>query len=262
MRKHVAAVYAFARMGDDIADEALISLPDSPLISPPDSPLISPPDSPLISPPAPLLVGEGSRTMTVEERLAMLAHLDGIVDGAAHGGDPIFVAVQNTIVEKKLDRECFHRLIEAFRRDVNFVPMKSWADVLEYCSYSANPVGDIILQLAGDATDESIAYSNDVCTALQITNFLQDRSLDMQRGRDYLPLAIPEVISRTRKLFERGERVTSYVRSVRLKLELKAIVAGGRTMLDACEQTNIEVERPKLGWKNAVRMMRYFFSNQ
>ncbi|MBI2793358.1 MAG: squalene/phytoene synthase family protein [Ignavibacteria bacterium] len=200
LRKHVAAVYAIARMGDDIADE------------------------------------HGDKN--VDERMAALDFLDSIVDGTDPRDEPVFVAVQHTIKTCRLSPSLFHRLFEAFRRDAaggKNVAYGTWDAVLEYCRYSANPVGEIILSLSGSATPQAIDYSNDVCTALQITNFLQDREVDMSRGRNYVPLTVEETIYRTRLLFKRGRQVVRCVPSLRLKMELKAIIAGGETMLDKIE---------------------------
>lgn len=204
LRKHVAAVYAIARMGDDIADE--------------------------------------HADQKLEERMAALDLLDSVVDGADPRDEPVFIAVQHTIKSFRLHPSLFHRLFEAFRRDaaggLNVV-FGTWNEVLEYCHYSANPVGEIILSLSGSATPQAIAYSNDVCTALQITNFLQDRDLDMSRGRNYVPLTIEETVQRTRLLFRRGRNVIRCVPSLRLKIELKAIVGGGETILDKIDKSNL-----------------------
>lgn len=202
MRRHVAAVYAIARMGDDIADEH----PD----------------------------------VSLQKKLEALDHLDSIVDGADPHGEPVFIAVQHTIQVCSLDPSLFHRLFEAFRRDAaggQNVVFGTWDDVREYCHYSANPIGEIILSLAHCATPEAVSYSNDVCTALQITNFLQDRNLDLLRGRNYVPLTIGETVQRTRQLFRRGRNVIRCVHSYRLKLDLRAVVSGGEAILDKIEQS-------------------------
>lgn len=202
MRRHVAAVYAIARMGDDIADEH----PD----------------------------------VSLRKKLEALDNLDSIVDGADPHGDPVFIAVQHTIQSYRIDPSLLHRLFEAFRRDAaggQNVVFDTWDDVREYCHYSANPIGEIILRLAHSATPEAISYGNDICTALQITNFLQDRNTDLLRGRNYVPLTIGETIQRTRQLFRRGRKVIRCVHSYRLKLELRAVVSGGEVVLDKIEQS-------------------------
>ena len=82
----------------------------------------------------------------------------------------------------------FDDLLSAFRQDVTTTRYETWDDVLDYCRRSANPVGRLVLGIAG-VEDEALATSSDaVCTALQLTNFWQDLERDWRRGRLYLPL--------------------------------------------------------------------------
>lgn len=212
MRSHITAVYAVARLGDDIADEDGV-LPN------------------------------------LEARHAALTFLDDAVDGVVDcTGHPILMAVRASMLHCGLPPAPFHRLFEAFRRDLVPANMTSWDDVMDYCTYSANPVGELVLRIAGDATDEAIKASDAVCTALQITNFLQDQSIDLARGRRYLPGSVQEAVDHTRRLFNEGAVVTRHVRSWRLKLELMAIIAGGRWMLRKCEKMGdaLRTTRPRL----------------
>jgi len=87
-----------------------------------------------------------------------------------------------------LPREPFSRLIEANRIDQEKSRYETWGDVVGYCTYSATPVGRLVLGIYGRAGDpELVAWSDDVCTGLQLTNFLQDPPRDLALGRVYLP---------------------------------------------------------------------------
>lgn len=197
LRRHFFSVYAFSRFGDDLGDEPWTNDPD--------------------------------------ERLDALNFLDRALDDPQRtDGHPIFLALHQTIVECHLPLEPFHRLIEAFRRDVRgFVP-SSWSDILDYCSYSANPVGELVLRLDSTPSEEMLKASDAICTALQVTNFLQDLSRDRSIGRNYLPLPLAEVVSRTSALYNDGLAVLDAVQSRRLRWELRMIIAGGITVLNRC----------------------------
>ncbi|MCO6465135.1 MAG: squalene/phytoene synthase family protein [Bradyrhizobiaceae bacterium] len=234
MRQGLAAVYAIARLGDDVADEGMSIATTT-------------------KPPSPI-----SRTpLSQSERLADLAQLDAIVSfDAGHDNHPVFMAVQDTITRHHLPSAPFHRLFEAFRRDVqlsmngNELLFSQWQQVLEYCDYSANPVGELMLRLSADWTDGAKPLSDAICSALQITNFLQDLTVDVPRKRRYIPgmpadvhtnyaeavATLTEARSYTATLFDKGQGITHIPRSWRLRLELKAIIAGGRMMLSRCDE--------------------------
>ncbi|MGH8311317.1 MAG: squalene synthase HpnC, partial [Steroidobacteraceae bacterium] len=151
MRPHVAAVYAFARVADDFADEG---------------------------------------TRSVEERLRLLddwsARLHRHPEHSAHP-EHLFVALHNTIREKHLPVSLLDDLLSAFRQDVTVRRYATWDDLLDYCLRSANPVGRLMLQLYGAAAPGDLARSDAICTALQLVNFWQDVALDWRKGRIYLP---------------------------------------------------------------------------
>lgn len=223
MRKGLAAVYAVARLGDDIADE----LETVSVIDP--------------------------ATGTLVCREHGLQVLDNVVDGTIpHNNNPVFMAIQDTITRHSLPSAPFHRLFEAFRRDASSETtiMRSWDEVYIYCSYSANPVGELMLRLSDDWGPSVKPYSDAVCTALQITNFLQDISVDTARSRHYIPgmptrpmsdlqssrKALHEARSIASELFTYGKAIVHVPRSLRLRLELLAIIAGGRYMLSKCTE--------------------------
>lgn len=210
MRKHLFAIYAFSRLADDIADEPW--------------------------------------TTDDQARLDALEIIQQKLLGRADvSNDPVFIALHHTINVAALPLAPFQRLLTAFRSDVSFIAPTSWEDVLSYCSNSADPVGELFLRLDYEGKEpppDAIAASNAICTALQITNFLQDLGIDLSRGRVYLPLDDAEVIRRTRALFDQGANVVGYVHSWRLRLELRAIIAGGRVMLWMCERRKDRNQRP------------------
>jgi squalene synthase HpnC len=148
LRPHLRAVYGFARLVDILGDEA-----------------------------------EG-------DRLALLDELEREVE-ACYTGDPAWPVMQQlqpTIREFDLPREPFLRLIEANRMDQRISEYETWADLKHYCVHSADPVGRLVLGLLRLADQpELVAASDDVCTGLQLVNFLQDVPRDLALGRIYLP---------------------------------------------------------------------------
>ena len=239
MRPHVAAIYAFARLADDMADE-------------------------------------GNRPAV--DRLADLdgwdARLSAAASGTAPPGGPhpeVFVALRATIEACRLPPSLLHDLISAFRQDVTVTRYATWDDLLDYCRRSANPVGRLVLRVAGHDRPDLDAASDAVCTALQLTNFWQDLAIDWKKGRIYLPArmredagareedlaarrmtpewrrALREAVARTRRLFEAGSPVADGVRG-RLRWELRATWLGGMRILDKLEAADYDVftRRPAL----------------
>jgi squalene synthase HpnC len=148
LRPHLRAIYGFARLVDILGDEV-----------------------------------EG-------DRLAALDELEREVD-ACYGGEPtwpVMRVLEPTIQEFSLPREPFLRLIEANRIDQRISEYETWDDLREYCRHSADPVGRLVLGLLRlDREPELVAASDDVCTGLQLVNFLQDVPRDLELGRIYLP---------------------------------------------------------------------------
>jgi phytoene synthase len=241
MRPHVAAVYAFARTADDFADE-------------------------------------GDRSP--QERLCLLdAWLDRLRAEAASGGTPriddphtpIFVALRHSIGRCNLPLSLFEDLLDAFRQDVTVHRYATFDDLLDYCRRSANPVGRLVLRIAGHDRPALDGASDALCTALQLTNFWQDLVVDWKRGRLYLPAedreavgareadldagrmtaewrrALARMVERTRELFASGRPVADGVGG-RLRFELRATWLGGCRILDRLEQAGFDVfsARPSL----------------
>ncbi len=217
MRRSLTAVYAFARKADDIADE-------------------------------PWTDDSGAR-------LAALSELENAL--TAPTSDPVMVALQDTIGKKRLPLAPFKRLLAAFRSDVEFRAPESWDDVLAYCALSANPVGEIYLRLEygpGEPPQAAIEASDALCTALQVTNFLQDMGVDASRGRVYVPISETEALSKVAILFRRGSAVTRFARSFRTRLELRLIWLGGLIMLRLCAVRTNPHLRPSLSAKTLWRI--------
>src|SRR5207302_11197151 len=125
-----------------------------------------------------------------EARLAALDDLEREVDAAYRGAAtwPVVVELQPTIREFELPREPFLRLIEANRMDQRVSEYETWEDVKHYCVHSADPCGRLVLGVLRRGDDaEAVALSDDVCTGLQLVNFLQDVPRDLALGRVYLP---------------------------------------------------------------------------
>jgi phytoene synthase len=249
MRPHIAAIYAFARAADDFADEddrtpaerlALLSEWEARLGA---------------------SVASGSGVEARAQRLTPSPH-----------ADPVFLALGHTIRAHNLPVGLFEDLISAFRQDVGTNRYATWAEVLDYCRRSANPVGRLVLRVAGHADDRLDRASDAVCTALQLTNFWQDLERDWQKGRLYVPrdvcdrfgareadldahaispswrAALSEVAGRTRRLYDEGRAVCDGP-SGRLRYELRLTWLGGRRILDRLEQNGFDVfsARPTLG---------------
>lgn len=123
------------------------------------------------------------------DRLAQLDEAEREID-RAYGGEPLhplFRALAGTIRACDLPRGPFLRLIEANRRDQVHTDYRTYEELVDYCTLSANPVGELVLHVFGAATPQRIALSDDVCTGLQLVEHWQDVREDAARGRIYLP---------------------------------------------------------------------------
>ncbi len=183
-------------------------------------------------------------------------------DEAEH---PLLRRLQPTLRECELPREPFVRLIEANRADQRVSRYDTWEQLRGYCELSANPVGELVLGVFGQATPSRVARSDEICTALQLTEHCQDVAEDLTRGRVYLPaedlarfgctiadLSGPHAggplrdtlafeCSRARELLARGAPLIGELRGVRERLAVAAFVAGGRAALDAIEHAGFDV---------------------
>ncbi len=138
------------------------------------------------------LADEGEAT--ADERLAALRILDEALEG--HTDHPLVAALRPHMAAHRLDIDCFHRLLSAFSQDVIQHRYDDWSGLLDYCHRSADPVGQLMLQLFASqtgldlASGERLARADALCSALQLINFCQDMAIDWSRGRIYLPLSL------------------------------------------------------------------------
>ncbi len=171
---------------------------------------------------------------------------------------PVFVALRETIVAKDVPKQPFADLLKAFRQDQTVKRYPNWDAVLGYCMNSANPVGRLVLYLCGYHDEERQRLSDATCTALQLANFWQDVSRDLDIGRIYIPLdaaaahglsendivecrfddryvrLMKDLIARTGALFAEGQPLAKMVDG-RLSVDLEMFTRGGLAVLDAIE---------------------------
>jgi len=179
---------------------------------------------------------------------------------------PVFVALSETIVAKEIPKQPFADLLKAFRQDQTVKRYATWNDVIGYCVYSANPVGRLVLYLCGYRDEQRQRLSDATCTALQLANFWQDVSRDLDKGRIYIPLDIAashgvsetdiverrfdgryirlmkDLIARTRTLFAEGWPLATLV-DKRLSIDLQMFSRGGLAVLDAIEAIGYDTLR-------------------
>ena len=226
IRPHVAAVYAFARGADDIADT----------------------------------------TRPAHERIARLDEWEDKLILAREGvaDTDVFIALSNTIQHFELPLKPFLDLLSAFKQDVTVLRYPNFDALLDYCRRSADPVGRIVLMLHGIRDEEAFRASDAICTALQVANHLQDVKEDAERGIIYMPqdemkrfavsedellekVASPQLrafmvfqIKRTKCLFKQGLPLLYRTRGA-LGRELRAIWRGGVAALDSISRENWDV---------------------
>ncbi len=242
-RPAIAAVYAFARSADDMADEG--DLPES-------------------------------------ERLRRLDEWQRKLENAIAGSTdhPVFEALADTIARYHIPPQLFRDLILAFRQDVVKHKFENFVELLAYCRCSANPVGRIVLHIFEDDQAENLVFSDAICTALQLANFWQDMSIDIKKGRLYVPLEdlgrfrytqedleakvedqrfqdlMAFEVNRTRALFSEG---TPLLRRApkSLRFELALTWNGGMRILELIERSAYHVlsHRPKIGLRDGLRVV-------
>lgn len=241
-RPAVAAIYAFARHADDIADE-----------------------------------GDASP----EVRLKRLEAWELLLERCAREpvDHPVFLALGDAIHRFKLPLEPFHELLVAFRMDVSIHAYASPQELLFYCRHSASPIGRLLLALNGVQHPSAIAASDKLCTALQLTNFWQDLSIDLPRGRCYLceewltaadlsseallqgeidadalQPALAQAIAFTDGLFAEARALPQYL-PLRLRLQGIATLCGGRAILHRLRQSSPLAARPTLSRRQWLSML-------
>lgn len=226
LRKHVLAVYAFARAADDFADEP---------------------------------VYEGRRDEALD---AWELELERCFHGEAT--HPLFIALHDTIEKRDLPMPALRDLLGAFRVDMQVKRYPTFNSLRGYTARSAEPVGRVVLALFGYRAPELVRFADEIATALQLTNFWQDVAADAARDHIYLPaedlhffgLAEADVkklvptralrdllrfqVARTRMLFEHGRPLLQQV-GMDLRLELTVIWLLGMSILDKIEAAGYDV---------------------
>lgn len=251
MRPHVAAVYAFARVADDIADEGA--------------------DPPEV---------RRARLLEWQRRLHEAAHGPRPAAPAESRDDLIFIALGHSMRELDLPLQLFDDLLSAFAQDTTIDRYDSWSDLFDYCRRSANPVGRLVLRIAGYRSEAMDRSSDALCTALQLVNFWQDFGRDWRAGRLYVPReaqvlagaaledleagrvtpawadALAHCIARTRSCFDEGRLVCDGVRG-RLRIELRFTWLGGSRMLDLVnrQRSRLLSTRPTLGARDVPSLL-------
>ena len=253
LRQPIAAIYAFARAADDIADEG---------------------------------------DALAEQRLETLHTYRKELHAIAGGAQPqarwaaIFGPLQYNILQHQLPVRLLDDLLSAFVQDIaktrDHATYANRAELLDYCRRSANPVGRLLLHLYGVHDDTSLAQSDAVCTALQLINFWQDLSEDIPRGRHYLTdvdcaqfgvtraaLAAQKVTPNIQKLIAANadwardsmKKGSNLVHTLpgRIGWELRLVVQGGLCILDKVDaqagrslhtrQTIHKIDAPRLLWR-------------
>jgi len=222
LHQHFYNVYAYCRWSDDLGDE----------------------------------ISDRSRALRLLDRWE--AELRLIYTPGGRPSHPVLIALQETIRARDIPMDPFADLLRAFRQDQTVSRYASWEDVLDYCVYSANPVGRLVLYVCGYRDQPRQRLSDYTCTALQLANFWQDVSRDLDKDRIYIPLSVlsghglaeedivarrfsagyvalmKDLIGRTRELFVAGLPLARSVdRSLRTDIELFS--RGGMAILDAVE---------------------------
>jgi len=230
-RNDIAIIYWFARTADDYADE-----------------------------------GNFSSSIRVEKLQVLEDRLKSLLKD--NPATELEAALLNTIITRRLNPEYFFNLLKAFKQDVIKTRYADFTEVLDYCSKSANPVGRILLELFNVRNERAFYYSDKICTALQLTNFIQDTSTDFSKGRIYYPLDEMEKfgvnekmfemneishnlkklfefsVNRTQSMFDEGKSLLEFL-SGRFKYEIAWTIKGGEEILNKIRGADFDVFRER-----------------
>lgn len=250
IRKHIAVVYQFARQADDIADEG---------------------------------------NFATETRLKKLNEYENDFNLSLTGKpkNDFWLALKNTIEKYSIEEKLFLDLISAFKQDVIKNRYETFEELLDYCSRSANPVGRILLKIFNVNNIEAITASDKICTALQLTNFYQDISIDILKNRIYLPKEkmklfgveeqqiknkiadekfkrlLKTLLEESKIMFEEGKNILRYI-PINFQLQMKMTILGGEKILEKISLIDYDVfnKRPKLSKKDfAIILLNGLMNN-
>jgi len=232
LRHAVEVIYNFARQADDFADE-----------------------------------GNATDTQRLSSIYEFRAELNLIAeDKTPRTG--LFRDLAEVIHQHQLPQQLFHDLLDAFSQDVIKKTYDNFSELQNYCGRSANPIGALLLHLYGAATPQNLAYSNAICSALQLINFWQDVEKDFAIGRIYLPqddmtrfhVSISHIakqrvdaawqqlmqfqVQRARDMMSSGAPLGNILTG-RIGLEMRMIIAGGNRILDKLEAAQYDMYRKR-----------------
>ena len=247
MRHPVSVIYAFARTADDFADE-----------------------------------GSDDMEIRLKKLNNYRLQLKQINEnGSTDSDNPIFLALADIIGRYKIPCTLFDNLLIAFIQDVNKTRYQNFEQVLDYCRYSANPVGRLLLHLDGHADDTMLTESDAICTALQLINFYQDITQDyVEQNRVYLPLDemtsadvdvqqlagkknTSTLVPLLRRQYQRAKEILASGSELGNRLngrfgwEIRATILGGATILNKLEQQSgsTMLSRPRLNRSELVMLL-------
>lgn len=242
-RQPISVIYAFARTADDFADEG---------------------------------------NLDKQQRLARLEEYDELLTKINSGQDtdnPIFIALSDVIKKHNIPVQLFHDLLTAFKQDVTKKRYANFGEVMEYCRFSANPVGRLLLYLYGEKDERSLSQSDAICSALQLINFYQDISQDFEENnRIYLPQDEMEQfnvkeshiknrtsdtnmqnlmrfqLQRAMKLLNAGAPLGKTLKG-RIGFELRMVILGGAKIVQKISENPHNLfSRPRLNKKDIIWM--------
>ncbi len=245
LRKHIAAIYAFARTADDFAD----------------------------------VEGDRGKLLRWRDQLHRCLHQSP--------SNPVFLALSHTVRVFDLPLQWLDDLITAFLLDLDKDRFQTLQELKDYCRYSANPVGKIVLWIFGYRSESLMKKADYITTALQLTNFWQDISIDLKRDKIYIPVAFlnkyhltePDIINQNRtpdfsammkplieytgELFRKGNGLIQDVHG-RLRWELRLTVAGGRAVLKKVDENRNKLlnTRPALSSRDWIRIALFMLINK
>jgi squalene synthase HpnC len=228
LRPPILAIYRFARTADDLADEGGASA-----------------EKRL----ADLQIFRETWLSSLQSPLPLEAPWSGV-----------FNTLALQIQRFQLPLGPLHDLLDAFEQDVAYTRdgrgYPNREELLEYCQRSANPIGRLLLHLYRVNDADSLRRSDAICTALQLINFWQDLSVDIPRGRYYMPhnSNLREELRYVTELMNQGASLVHRVPG-RMGWELRLVVQGGLCILDKCWRTDTYTTRPVLTWRDSPGML-------
>jgi squalene synthase HpnC len=247
LRPAIRAIYGFARTADDLADEG---------------------------------------DATAADRVAQLVLFRSELDHAALGATQfmhwpeVFKPLQHAIAAHALPISLLHDLLSAFEQDVSNPVYATRTELLDYCRRSANPIGRLLLHLYGITDASALARSDAICTALQLINFWQDLSVDLPRGRHYIPTEdterhrldrtalattppgpaqrnlLRDLVGWARELMWQGQPLIADIPG-RMGWELRLVIQGGLRILEKIEAMDFTTyaQRPRLATQDGALML-------